>query len=60
MARYSREKKTCETCGHTGKALIKTQFATKWYRCMKCKEIIGKLNDPIFQEKNVLSGERRR
>ena len=48
MAKYSKKKMKCKICGHEGKALIKNEFGgSKWYRCMKCKEMIGEMDDPI-------------
>lgn len=51
--KYSKEKIKCKTCGYIGKAVIKDDFTSKWYKCRKCKEMIGEMNDPIKGKKYI-------
>ena len=44
----------CETCRHEGKPLIKILFCHKWYKCRKCKEMIGEIDDPIKDKQQSL------
>ena len=53
MAKYSKEKMKCKTCGCYRKAIIKEWVTSKWYKCINCKEMIGEMNDPIKGKKYI-------